>query len=194
MPQLSGALPTMHFALHDQQGHSAVVEFIKGSMKIYDNPNGVLTNAPAFDWHMTNLCNYLTVNPANPRPLIIEGTVLSPPGQGSGFLGIPGDWTPPSRFVRTTAMLHYAKPAVDAVHGINLAEHILNSVDIPVGAVRPTDGDINKSDYTQWVIIKDLTNKILYFRSYENLTLRSVDLSKLNMSADSAVKPISIGK
>ena len=52
-------------------------------------------------------------------------------------MGIPGDWTPPSRFVRTTAMLRYAKPVANAKEGINLAEHILNAVDIPLGNVRP---------------------------------------------------------
>jgi len=182
----------MHFALHDVTGKNAVIEYIDGQLKVYDNPNGVLTNAPSFDWHTTNLCNYLNVTPTNPNPITIGGTILSTPGQGSGFLGIPGDWSPPSRFVHTTAILYFAKPAENATQGINLAEHVLNSVDIPIGAIRPSDGDISKSDYTQWVLIKDLTNRILYYRSYENLNLRSIDLKQCDMNAGAKAKVIPI--
>ena len=192
MPQLKGSLPTMHFALHDVRGHNAVIEFTNGHMKVYENPNGVLTNAPSFDWHLTNLRNYLSINPANPKPVMIEGTVLAPPGQGSGFLGIPGDWTPPSRFVRTTTMLHFAKPPFDAASGVNLAEHILNSVDIPLGDIRPEGGDLSESDYTQWILIKDLSNKILYFRSYRHLNLKSIDLKKINFEAGASNRKIPI--
>ncbi|MGB3729101.1 MAG: linear amide C-N hydrolase, partial [Thermodesulfobacteriota bacterium] len=62
-------------------------------------------------------------------------------------------------------------------------EHILNNVDIPIGLVRDFENGETFHDYTQWVVIKDLTNKILYYRSYENMSLRSVDMNKLDMSA-----------
>ena len=121
-PQLAdwGGTPTAHLALHDAQGNSVVIEFIDGQQKIYDNPGRVLTNAPTFDWHTTNLRNYIRLSAANPQPVKINGTVLAPPGQGGGFLGIPGDWTPPSRFVRTSAMLAFAKTAGNATQGVNL--------------------------------------------------------------------------
>ena len=176
-----GGKPTAHIAIHDSQGHSAVIEFINGEQKFYDNPNGVLTNAPTFDWHVVNLRNYLRVSAGNAAPLKIEGTVLAPPGQGGGFLGIPGDWTPPSRFVRTTAMLQFAKKVKDSGSGVTLAQHILNAVDIPLGDVRQQSNDLEHSDYTQWIVIKDLSNKVLYFRSYDNLTLHAIDLKKLNL-------------
>ena len=183
-PQLAdwGGTPTIHLAIHDAQGNSAVVEFIDGKQKIYDNPVHVLTNAPTFDWHMTNLCNYVRLSAANASPIKIAGTVLAPPGQGGGFLGIPGDWTPPSRFVRTTAMLAFAKAVNSSTEGVNLAQHVLNAVDIPVGDVREKSNDFAHSDYTQWLVIKDLTNRVLYFRSYDNLTLRAIDLKKLNFN------------
>ena len=190
-PEIKG-VPTIHLALHDATGKNAVIEFVDGKLNFYDNPNGVLTNAPSFDWHLTNLCNYLMLDPANPKPVTIGSTVLTPPGQGSGFLGLPGDWTPPSRFIRTTAMLRYAKPVANAADGINLAEHILNAVDIPLGAVRPENKNIDFSDYTQWALIKDLTNKVLYFRSYKNMQLQAIDLKKIDFSPGTKTKTIPI--
>ena len=188
-PQLAdwGGTPTMHLALHDAQGKSAVVEFLDGQQKIYDNQTHVLTNAPPFEWHRTNLRNYIRLSASNALPLKIGGTILAPPGQGGGFLGIPGDWTPPSRFVRTTAMLGFAKKAKDAPAGVNLALHILNAVDIPLGDVREPDGNLDHSDYTQWIVIKDLTNRVLYFRSYDNLTVRAIDMKRLKF--DAGIKP-----
>lgn len=177
-----GGIPTAHIAIHDRTGKNMVIEFVAGQQKIYDNPCGVMTNAPTFDWHLINLNNYLMIRATNPEPVKIAGTILSPPGQGSGFLGIPGDWTPPSRFVRTAAMLAFAQRAKIAEEGVNLTEHILNAVDIPRGALRDKVAGIECADYTQWIVIKDLTNRIFYFRSYENMTLRSLDLNKLNLS------------
>lgn len=186
------SMPTIHFALHDERGVNAVIEFDHGELKFYSNPNGVLTNAPSFEWHMTNLCNYLMLNPANPKTVTIDGTILHPPGQGSGFMGIPGDWTPPSRFVRTTAMLRYAKSVDNAKDAVNLAEHVLNAVDIPLGNIRPSSGNIDQSDYSQWALIKDLTNKVLYYRSYKNLQLQAIDLKQIDFSPGAKNESISI--
>jgi choloylglycine hydrolase len=177
-----GGAPTVHMAIHDAGGHHMVVEWIKGKQVIYDNPTGVLTNAPPLDWHLINLSNYIMVNAQNPKPVTIQGTVLNAPGQGGGFLGIPGDWTPPSRFVRTSAMLKFAKPATDTASGITLAQHIVNAVDIPKGDIRTSVDGQEFTDYTQWVLIKDLTNQAIYFRTYDNLNVRKVDLRKLDLS------------
>lgn len=187
-----GGIPTMHLALHDSKGNNAVLEFIDGQQKFYENPNGVLTNAPPFEWQSINLRNYLTLKPANPAPIEVRGTVLAPPGQGAGFLGIPGDWTPPSRFVRTSAMVNFAKPVDKSTDGVILAEHILNAVDIPIGDVRAKAGDVDHCDYTQWIIIKDLTNNVVYFRSYENQNLRSIDLRRIDLAAGLKVRMVPI--
>jgi choloylglycine hydrolase len=176
-------VPTAHLALHDASGKSIVIEFVDGQQKIYDNPVRVLTNAPPFDWQMINVKNYLKISPYNAEPIKVNGTVLVSPGQGTGFLGVPGDWTPPSRFVRTVAILGFALPVKTAPEGVNLAEHVLNAVDIPKGDIRETVNGKDYCDYTQWIVIKDMTNRVFYFRSYDNLTLRSVDLKKLDFKA-----------
>jgi choloylglycine hydrolase len=176
-----GGNPTAHLSIHDAEGHSAVIEFIDGQQKIYDNNSiQVLTNAPTFDWHKTNIRNYIKLSPESTRSVSLGDTVLASPGQGGGFLGIPGDWTPPSRFVRTTAMLSFAKPASNATEGVSLAVHLLNAVDIPLGTIRENAKDFEHSDYTQWIVIKDLNNQVFYFRSYDNSTLRAIDMKKLD--------------
>ncbi len=135
-PGYGGIVPQFHYALHDATGASLVVEPIGGVLKAYDNPLGVMTNAPPFEWHLTNLRNYIKLSPVAAQPLKVEGQVFAPIGQGSGMLGIPGDGTPPSRFVRALAMAMSAKPLPDGAQTVRLAEHILNNFDIPLGLVR----------------------------------------------------------
>jgi choloylglycine hydrolase len=178
-----GGQPTAHLAIHDAAGRSAVIEFTDGQQKIFDNPAGILTNAPTFDWHRTNLRNYISLSPESTHKVTIKGTVLAPAGQGGGFLGIPGDWTPPSRFVRTSAMLAFAEPAQNATEAVVLTTHVLNAVDIPLGDIREKADEIDHCDYTQWVVLKDLNNRVLYFRSYDNSALKSIDMNKLDFAA-----------
>jgi len=172
----------VHLAVHDPQGNNLVIEFIKGEMKVHENSIGVLTNYPPFDWMVINLQNYINLSAANAAPIDLKGTVLGGTGQGSGMYGIPGDWTPPSRFVRITTFIRFAHQAPTALAGINLAEHLLNTVDIPIGVVREDDKNNSHEDYTQWILIKDLNHKMIYFRSYKDLCLKSIDLSKVNFN------------
>lgn len=177
-----GGIPTAHLALHDRNGRNLVIEFINGEKKTYDNPISVMTNAPTFDWQIINLANYISINPDNPKPINIDGTILASPGQGGGLLGIPGDWTPPSHFVRTACMLKFAKPVDTTEGGVNLVEHILNTVDIPRGAIREEVKGKEFTDYTQWIVIKSLNDNKFYFRSYENMNLRMLDLNKIDFA------------
>lgn len=192
VPQLR-QVPGFHAAVHDAKGNNIVIEFIKGKIKIYDNPIGVMTNKPTFDWMLTNLRNYVNLDPYDRPSVNIAGTKINATGSGTGWLGMPGDWSPPSRFVRTVHIVHSADPARDAAGAVNLAEHVLNAVDIPVGVIK-TKGPLNKDlvDYTQWIVIKDLTNKLLYFRSYHDLTLKKVDMKKLNFNPGAKMKTIRI--
>ena len=89
-----GIVPPFHYTLHDATGASLVVEPVGGTLKIYDNPLGVMTNAPEFDWHLTNLKNYVKLSPFNAPALDLWGQTISSFGQGSGLLGMPGDPTP----------------------------------------------------------------------------------------------------
>lgn len=183
------SVPPLHVAVHDATGNNFVIEFLNGEMQLHDNPIGVLTNYPSFDWQLTNLGNYVNLTPFDAKPRDLEGTTIFPTGHGSGLHGLPGDMTPPSRFVRTVYFKQSALPASNTTEAINLAEHLLNAVDIPKGAnvisKKSTEGD-----YTQWAVIKDLTHRVLYFRTYDNIALSSIDLNKLDLTPGSSTKPI----
>ncbi len=179
-----GAVPPFHYTLHDASGASIVIEPIGGVLKVYDNPFGVLTNAPTFDWHMTNLKNFVKISPENAPPLKIDGVSIAPLGEGSGLIGVPGDPTPPSRFVRALAYAVTAKKVPSGDQSVRLAEHILNNFDIPFGWIESGRSSAkNPLEFTQWSSIADLTKKRYYVKTYEDQVLRGADLMSFDLDA-----------
>jgi choloylglycine hydrolase len=180
----------LHWAVRDAKGGSIVIEYVKSKLVIHDNPIGVLTNAPNFDWHMTNLRTHVNLTNVNVEGLKLGAVSIPPLGQGTGLIGLPGDYTPPSRFLRATALTYSAPPAATALDGANLAFHILNAVDIPIGAVAEKSGPMKDGkqplayEQTQWVTVYDLKNKMAYFRTYGNLNIRKVELSKVRFDGN----------
>ncbi len=175
IPELGPTAPGVHFSIHDAKGNSLVLEFLNGEARLFDNPSSVLTNSPELPWHLTNLRNFINLSAVNAGKQSLDGTVLQPSGQGTGLLGIPGDWTPPSRFVRAAIFKQAIAVPKDAKATVNAAFHLLNTVDIPYGAVRGTQN--SEFDFTQWVVVKDLTNNKLYVRTYDNQNIQVVDLN-----------------
>jgi len=171
-----GQVPTIHIALQDAKGNGAVIEFLDGKMEISENIVGVLTNSPKFSWQVTNLDNYVNLSSLNAGSVKLDGTVLSQTGQGSGLLGMPGDWTPPSRFIKITLLKNFVKKAPTQKWNANLAIHLLNTVDIPYGGVK--EGGGKGYDYTQWIVVKDLDDQTFYWRTYKNLNIQSINLNK----------------
>ncbi|MEP9378011.1 choloylglycine hydrolase family protein [Aquabacter sp. CN5-332] len=180
-----GITPPFHYTIHDASGASLVIEPVDGVLKVYDNPFGVMTNAPTFDWHLTNLKNYVKLSAANAAPLQIEGQTIASFGQGSGLLGIPGDPTPPSRFIRALGYAVSAEKKPSGIESVRLAEHIANNFDIPVGWIRADKGDNKDLEYTQWTSVADLTNKRYYVKTYDDQVLRSIDLMSFDLDAKS---------
>ncbi|BEQ15631.1 choloylglycine hydrolase [Desulfoferula mesophila] len=178
---------TAHTAVHDAQGNSIVIEFLNHQCQVHDNPTGVMTNAPDFGWQLSNLSNYLNLSPYNAAPVDYWGLKVSPTGQGSGMLGLPGDVTPPSRFVRAVLMTQFSLKPADASQAVNLANHILMSLDIPKGLSREKSEKQTLYDRTMWVVIKDLKRRVYYYRSYDNQVLRAVHLGKLDLKPGAKV-------
>ncbi len=180
---LNNIIVPVHYAVYQEDGKGIIIEYSNEGLKIFDSV-GIMTNSPKYDWHLTNLRNYVNLNAENVPPVVIEGISFAGTGQGTGLKGIPGDPTPPSRFVRAAAIAYLSQKGDTAADIVNLSEHILNNFDIPIGLVRDFENGETFHDYTQWIVIKDLSNKILYYRSYENMSLRSVDMNKLDMSVE----------
>jgi choloylglycine hydrolase len=173
--------PPAHYVVHDAAGKSIAIEYTDGKLNIYDNPLGVMTNSPGFDWHMTNLRNYVNFSMSDLPPAQVGSVKLVPFGQGTGMLGLPGDFTPPSRFVRAVAFSQSALPSQTGYEAILQAFHILDNFDIPKGSSRAPDKDEHGNvvaDYTLWTSAIDLKAERFYFRTFENSQIRMVDLTK----------------
>ena len=178
----------VHFVVHDASGAAVVIEPLGKTLKIYDNPLGVVTNSPPFDWHMTNLRNYINLNPNDVGHIEIDKVKLGQFGAGSGMHGLPGDFTPPSRFVRAVAFSQSALPSDTAPQAVLQAFHILNNFDIPYGAVRDTQGGSVHAEATVWTSASDLKNRRWYFKTYDDQSIRAVDVAKALTAAQGKIR------
>lgn len=178
-----GFVPPVHYIVTDARGTSVVLEYVDGELKVHANPFGVMSNSPTFDWHMTNLSNYVTISDKNVEKIDLAGKTVKGLGQGSGMLGLPGDFTPPSRFVRAVAFSKSALPVEKAKDGVLQAFHILNQFDIPKGAARGLEHGKEVSDYTLWTSAADLKNLRYYFRTFDNSRIRLVDMQAVALDA-----------
>jgi choloylglycine hydrolase len=175
--------PPFHYVVYDRDGESLVIEPVDGTLKTYDNKIGAFTNSPTFDWHLTNLNNFINLTPYNAPSLNLKGVELEAFGQGSGMVGLPGDFTPPSRFVRAALFSSYATPSKNAGELVFQAFHILNQFDIPVGAVRQKEGRKTGKDITMLTSVKDPQSLTYFFKSYEDQSIRSIELKQFDLDA-----------
>lgn len=174
----------LHFAIHDDEGASIVVEYINGQPQIHDNPIGTMTNSPPFEWHMLNLGNFVNLSANSIPDVKLADYDVKALGNGSGMIGLPGDFTPPSRFVRATVLTQSAIPAQTAEDAEVLAYHIANSFDIVKGLVRSNQNGKESLESTQWLTISDLKNRRYFVRYYNNPAVLRVDLSQVDFTKD----------
>lgn len=176
--------PPFHYVVYDKTGASIVIEPIDGKLVVHDNPLGVMSNSPTFDWHMTNLKNYISLNPRNAPAVKLDGKVFTQFGQGSGLFGLPGDFTPPSRLVRAAIFSTTAIAPQSLDEGVTQTFHILNNFDIPVGAVREVSEDgIIHTDSTIMTMVSDPNNLRYFYKTYDDQTIRMVEMKKFDPNA-----------
>ncbi len=179
---------TAHWRFTDASGKQIVLEIIKGKSVFYDNPLGVITNSPSLDWQLANLNNYVNLFPGSAKPKAFGSLTLAPFGAGSGMLGLPGDVTPPSRFVRAAFYQTTAPQLATAEKTVVQCFHILNNFDIPVGLeMAPGEHQADNSSAiipsaTQWTSATDIANRRIYYRTMYNGNIRCIDLNTINFS------------
>lgn len=174
---------TAHWRVTDSTGRQIVIEIIDGKPQIYENKLGVLTNSPEFPWQIKNLNNYVNLMPGTAGPVKMGGITLSAFGAGSGFLGLPGDFTPPSRFVRASFLQTYSIQQETSYDSAMQAFHILNNFDVPLGTEFPVGkAPVNMPSATQWTIATDMKDRIIYYHTMYNRTIRSIDLDKIDFA------------
>lgn len=175
-----GATSTVHWRIADATGRQAVLEIVDGVVHFYDNQVGVLTNSPGFPWQVTNLNNYVNLYPGAAEPHPLAGITLRPFGAGSGFLGLPGDVTPPSRFVRAAFYKATAPQLATGYETVLQCFHILNNFDIPIGIEHAAGKVPDIPSATQWTTATDVSARRIYYRTAYNSTLRCIDLKHID--------------
>ena len=175
----------LHYVVYDNTGKSIVIEPLDGELKVYDNPIGVVTNSPTFDWHMTNLNNYVILSPYSSEIQSFGEIKLSPLSLGSGMLGLPGDFTSPSRFVRAAFFSQHAVPVTTSSAAVDLTFHILNQFDVPKGSVRQKANSSIECDYTLMTSVKNSKTLQYFYRTYTDQTIKFIRLHDFDLKGKS---------
>lgn len=160
---ITESISPLHWIMTDRSARCIVAEKTKEGLSIHENPIGVLTNSPDFSWHLTNLRNYKNVTSSQGTIATwTEDVTLSPFGQAAGTIGLPGDFTSPGRFVRTSWLLSHAKKPETKEEAFRTGFSILGNVTIPFGCVMTDRGT---PDYTQYTILYSLRDSDYEIRS-----------------------------
>ena len=182
---LNHKIGAVHWRIAEPNGRMVVLEVVNGVPNFYENTLGVLTNAPGFLWHMTNLNNYVNLEPGSaPDNDIMPGITLKALGHGSGMLGLPGDFTAPSRFVRAAFFQTTSPTWETGFDAVVQAFHILNNFDIPIGS-QHAKADIPKGlpSATQFTAATDQTAMRFYYRTAWNSNIRCIDLRSIDFAS-----------
>lgn len=164
----------LHWLISDRSG-SITVESVNQGLNIYDNPAGVLTNNPPFDEQMFHLNNYMNLSPVNPKNLFSDKLKLKAYSYGMGALGLPGDLSSQSRFVRAAFTKLNSVSGESEPESVGQFFHILSVVNQPRGCCENDSGNHVITIYSSCCN----TNKgIYYYTTYNNHQITAVDMYK----------------
>lgn len=172
-------LSPLHWLIADQEG-AITVESVSTGLKIYENSVGVLTNNPSFDYHMTHLCDYMNISP-NPAENRFGSIDLVPYSRGMGAMGLPGDLSSASRFVRAAFVKLNSVSGNSEAESISQFFHILGSVEQQRGCVRLSPDCYEITRYTSCM---NTDKGIYYYTTYENRCISAVDMYKCNLEGE----------
>ena len=194
-PALGFAAP-VHFIVTEPSGKAIVIEYLKGQMTVFDAPLGVITNAPSYDWHQTNLRNYINLSPVALPGKDIGDLDFKPLGGGSGMIGLPGDFTPPSRFVRAVAFSKTARPTPTGDETVYEIFRILDNFNVPLGASEGSGEDKTQGmrSSTIWTSASDTHDKVFYYHTQHNRRVRMVDLKQIDFASFSDIKRLPLDR
>ncbi len=186
---LLGAVPTIHWMFTDAGGESIVVEPDADGLHIYRNTLGIMTNSPGYPWHRLNLLNYSNLDSQDKPDLLLAGQSIPQCFSGSGALGLPGDWSSPSRFVRLAFLREHCPRGRSEAEGVAYLFRMLQNVAFPIGAVEvshpgtATDYDTGLSpyDYTLYSCVMSSRSLKYYWMTYQNTTVHCANLRQLDI-------------
>lgn len=167
----------LHWIIADRDC-AITVESVREGIRIYDNPVGILTNNPPFDYQMTNLTNYMSLSTEPPENHFSDQLDLTPYSRGMGMLGMPGDLSSASRFVRVAFTKLHSVSGTSESESISQFFHILGSVAQQRGCVHMGEGKYEITIYTSCC---NTDRGIYYYTTYENSQITGVDLHRENL-------------
>ena len=174
----------LHWIIADKSG-AITVESVAEGLKIYDNPVGVLTNNPPFDRQMFMLNNYMHLSPKQPENMFPENVGLETYSRGMGALGLPGDLSSASRFVRTAFVKTNSISGEGENDSVGQFFHILGSVDQQRGCCEVAS---DKYEITIYTSCCNADKGIYYYTTYTNHQITAVDMHRENLDGTSLVR------
>ena len=170
----------VHWRIGDPSGRQVVMEIVDGNINFYENEVGVITNAPGYNWQVTNLENYVNLRPGSAQSYQLGGVTLEPNGGSTAMHGLPGDFTPPSRFVRAAFFRNTAPQRATGLDTVLEAFHLLNNFDVPIAIENPAEHNLPSA--TQWTSAIDLSSRTVYYKTAYNSTIRSISLANIDFA------------
>ncbi len=167
----------LHWLIAD--GSEAIVlECTKEGARVYDNPFGVLTNNPPFDFHLHNLQNYMALHEGAAENRLAPAAPLENDSLGMGALGLPGDFSSASRFVRAVFVKEKSVSDGSERESVNQFFHILRAVAMPKGCVLTPNGEY---EYTRYSSCCNTDTGVYYYTTYEDATPRRVAMGDFDL-------------
>ncbi len=167
-------LSPLHWIISHKE-ESITVEAVADGMKVYDNPVGVLTNNPTFDYHMTNLTNYMGMSVGEPANNFSQELKLETYCKGMGAIFLPGDYSSASRFVKASFVKMNSVSGEGELESVNQFFHILKSVEMPRGLVNAGEGKYEMTIYSSCC---NTDKGIYYYTTYDNSGICAIDMNK----------------
>jgi len=172
----SAALPPaqLHWIIADRE-EAITVEAVENGIHVYPNPAGILTNNPPFDEQMFQLNNYMHLSAKAPQNRFSDKLPLHAYSRGMGALGLPGDLSSQSRFVRAAFVKMHAVSEATESKSVSQFFHILGAVDQPRGCCEVEDGKYETTIYTSCC---NADKGIYYYTTYDNHQITGVNMHK----------------
>lgn len=173
-------LSPLHWFISDKE-RSITVESVKDGLKVYDNPYGVLTNNPTFDYHLMNINNYMSLHEGAGENRLSRAREFDNYSLGMGALGLPGDYSSASRFVRAVFIKEKSPCFESEKESVSHFFHILSGVAMPKGCVMTKSGEY---EYTRYSSCCNVNKGIYYYTTYDNSSITAVDMHSVNLEGE----------
>lgn len=181
-PELPAA--QLHWILADRTG-VITLEAVNEGIRVYPNPVGVLTNNPPFDEQLFQLNNYMHLSPDTPQNQFSEKISLSAYSRGMGAMGLPGDLSSQSRFVRAAFVKLNSRSGDSEAESVSQFFHILGSVEQTRGCCHVGGGKYERTIYSACC---NTDKGIYYYTTYENRQIMAVDMRRENLESSVLVR------